>query len=164
PMFIKTHFRWLSLSAIAIASLTGCSGASDEGEAHASDATSDDGGVDGPGAGNGFGDPLDEAGEEMPPAPTITPTGSLLLHEEALARAQAMVAKNDPRWLSFKGQTDKFLDRLDINMASPENGAMMYRLTGDAAYAQIAYDFAIAMQAENVRGGSYLEFGNLMKH
>jgi hypothetical protein len=164
-MFTKTHFRWLSLSAIAIASLAGCSGASDA-EGPDAQGTVGDGlpvdGVDGSSP-SGFGDPHDE-GEEMPPAPTITPTGFLLLHEEALARAQALVESNDPRWLSFKAQTDKFLDRLDINMASPENGAMMYRLTGDPAYAQIAYDFAVVMQGENVRGGSYLEFGNLMRH
>lgn len=164
-MIIDSHFRWLSLGAVALATLAGCSGAPDVDEASAAPHPGDDVvlGAGGRDPGNGLGEPLDE-GETMPPAPPITPTGYLLLHEEALARAQAMVASNDPRWLSFKGQTDQFLDRLDINMASPENGAMMYRLTGDTTYAEIAYDFAIAMQAQDVRGGSYLEFGNLMRH
>src|SRR5690606_26942802 len=62
-----------------------------------------------PSGGDGFGINGQDYGEPMPPPPTITPSGLLLLPQERLEAIETLVAAGDPRWLSFKNQTDEWL-------------------------------------------------------
>ena len=81
-----------------------------------------------------------------------------------MAEIKANVAANDAAWAKLKTNVDQKMQTFDGYATSIENIALVYLLTGQQQYADSAEAWAQDLMANaNVRGDSYLEFGDDMR-
>ncbi|MBX3206870.1 MAG: hypothetical protein KF764_17500 [Labilithrix sp.] len=113
----------------------------------------------------------------MPPAPSVLgkcdpgkgeeaedkTSGFLLLTESRLAKVRADAAANSPAFQELRATADRFLTDLNVYKSGAENAALMYLLTSEARYATSAYAWAKQVMAGDLRAGSYLEYGEMMR-
>ena len=97
-------------------------------------------------------------------APTIVPSGYLLLPANRKKELELAVGAGDSDWLALRKRVDDNLLNRDKYKDSPENRALVYLLTGDSKYGRSAIDWASEIvAAADVRSDSYLGFGNRMR-
>ena len=103
-----------------------------------------------------------DAGPEQPDL--RTPSGYLLIGKERLdlLRTRGRYA-GGPALETLRENVDTAGMELDRTGSSVENVALMYLLTQQKRYADAAWRWFKALSRENVRGDSYLGFGDLMR-
>jgi hypothetical protein len=108
------------------------------------------------------GGPVTSAGlrDDSPPAES---SGYLLIPKARLAELQQKAKSNSPDFAAMKATADENLAKPDSNRGSAENTALTYLLTADKKYADSALAWAKKHMAEDVRDGSYLGYGDLMR-
>jgi hypothetical protein len=103
-----------------------------------------------------------DAGPEPPDL--RTPSGFLLIGKERLELLRTRGRSAAGRSLdTLRENVDEFGRELDQTGSSVENVALMYLLTQQKRYGDLAWRWYRRLAQENVRGDSYLGFGDLMR-
>ncbi|MBX3221837.1 MAG: heparinase II/III family protein [Labilithrix sp.] len=90
-----------------------------------------------------------------------TPSGYFLVSKERLATLRA--GRTGAAWSALLANAEEALVKPDRTQSSPENVALAYLVTGDKRFAAGAYRFFKANTSVDVRDGSYLGFGDLLR-
>lgn len=114
--------------------------------------------------GSGFGGSTygGNGGEDT--SPPRDPSGYLLITETRMAEMQGRVSASAPEWIELKSNVDEDGEDFDIYTSSPENAALVYLMTKQPKYADLAYRWAQrGVEADDVARDSYLYFGDRMR-
>ncbi len=114
------------------------------------------------GSGFGGGNYGGNGGEDT--SPPRDASGFLLITKTRMAEIEARVAANAPEWALLEANVDEDGEDFDIYTSSPENAALVYLLTKQPSYANLAYRWAEqSMAADDVANDSYLHYGDRMR-
>lgn len=108
------------------------------------------------------GGPVTSAGTPDSSPPTES-SGFLLIPRTRMAELEAKAKSNAPDFAAMKAAADENLTKPDPNRSSVENAALTYLLTGDKKYADSALAWSRLHMKDDVRDGSYLDYGDLMR-